>query len=145
MLTSWQVHLQISFTNKYNIHYQVNFFHLQLCNYCEFRESNPELHIDVHPFLLTKLCEDDIVSVTPYRDQTGRRVMIYKYGNWRPSKVPVDDIFRVSLLLLEMGSMEPISQVLGGVGKQKCKKKKLKTVISKLLFLQAFLILRDYH
>lgn len=89
---------------------------LQLCRYCEFRESNPELHVDVHPFLLTKLGEDDIVSVTPYRDQNGRRIMIYRFGNWRPSKIPVDDIFKASLILFEMGSMEPQSQVLGGVG-----------------------------
>lgn len=70
----------------------------------------------MHPFLLTKLGEDDIVSVTPYRDQNGRRIMIYRFGNWRPSKIPVDDIFKASLILFEMGSMEPQSQVLGGVG-----------------------------
>lgn len=87
-----------------------------MCRYCEFREQNPELHIDVHPFLLSKLGEDDIVSVTPYRDQNGRRIMIYKFGNWRPSKIPVDDIFRASLILFEMGALEPQSQVLGGVG-----------------------------
>lgn len=70
----------------------------------------------MHPFLLNKLGEDDIVSVTPYRDQHGRRMMIYKFGNWRPSKIPLDDIFKASLILLEMGAMEPQSQVLGGVG-----------------------------
>lgn len=70
----------------------------------------------MHPFTLTKLGEDDIVSVTPYRDQNGRRIIIYKFGNWRPSKIPVDDIFKASLILLEMGAMEPQSQVLGGVG-----------------------------
>lgn len=89
---------------------------MQLCRYCEFREANPELHIDIHPFLLNKLGEDDIVSVTPYRDQTGRRIMIYKFGNWRPSKIPIDDIFRASIILFEMGALEPQSQVLGGVG-----------------------------
>lgn len=66
--------------------------------------------------MLTRLGEDDIVSVTPYRDQNGRRIMIYKFGNWRPSKIPVDDIFRASLILFEVGALEPQSQVLGGVG-----------------------------
>lgn len=97
------------------INYLFSLF-IQLCRYCEFRDSNPELHVDVHPFLLTKLGEDDIVSVTPYRDQNGRRIMIYRFGNWRPSKIPVDDIFRASLILFEMGALEPQSQVLGGVG-----------------------------
>lgn len=87
-----------------------------LCRYCEFRETNPELHVDVHPFLLTKLGEEDIVSVTPYHDQNGRRIMIYKFGNWRPSKIPVDEILKATLLLFEMGALEPQSQVMGGVG-----------------------------
>lgn len=47
----------------------------------------------------------------------GRRIMIYKFGNWRPSKIPVDDVFRATLILFEMGALEPQSQVLGGVGK----------------------------
>lgn len=42
--------------------------------------------------------------------------MIYKFGNWRPSKIPIDDIFRASIILFEMGALEPQSQVLGGVG-----------------------------
>lgn len=66
--------------------------------------------------MLTKLGDDDIVSVTPYRDQNGRRMMIYKFGNWRPSKIPVNEIFKASLILFEMGALEPQSQVLGGVG-----------------------------
>lgn len=70
----------------------------------------------MHPFLLTKLGEDDIVSVTPYHDQNGRRIMIYRFGNWRPSKIPINEIFRATLILFEMGALEPQSQVLGGVG-----------------------------
>lgn len=66
--------------------------------------------------MLAKLGEDDVCSVTPYRDQSGRRIMIYRIGNWRPSKIPIDDIFRCALILFEMGAMEPISTVAGGVG-----------------------------
>lgn len=91
-------------------------FFQQLCRYYEFRENNPDLHIDVNPFSLTRLGEDDIVSVAPYRDQLGRRMMIYKIGNWRPSKIPIDDIFRASLILFEMGALEPQTQVAGGIG-----------------------------
>lgn len=61
--------------------------------------------------------------------------MFYKIGNWKPSKVPINDLLKATLVLLEMGSMEPraqvnifelifrmqiltsfIDQVLGGVG-----------------------------
>lgn len=89
---------------------------MQMCRYYEFRDNNPELHNEVNPFSLSRLGEDDIVSVAPYRDQHGRRVMIYKIGNWRPSKIPIDDIFRASLILFEMGALEPKTQVLGGIG-----------------------------
>lgn len=37
-------------------------------------------------------------------------------GNWDPSKISVTDLFRATLILLEMGSLEPRTQVLGGVG-----------------------------
>lgn len=70
----------------------------------------------MNPFSLTRLGEDDIVTVTPYRDQLGRRMMIYKIGNWRPSKISIDDIFRASLILFEMGALEPQTQVAGGIG-----------------------------
>lgn len=110
---SFDILIEINFRELINCFVCLYF---QLCRYCEFRENNPELHVDVHPFMLTKLGEDDIVSVTPYRDQNGRRVMTYRFGNWRPSKIPIDDIFRASLVLFEMGALEPQSQVLGGVG-----------------------------
>ncbi|KAJ6649904.1 Clavesin-1 [Pseudolycoriella hygida] len=106
-----------------------------LQRYQEFRESNQELYFNVDPFSLTHLGENDIVSVTPYHDQNGRRMMFYKVGNWKPSKVPITDLFKAALLLLEMGSLEPqaqvtlsvdllkdknieivLAQVLGGVG-----------------------------
>ena len=35
---------------------------------------------------------------------------------WKTNEVNIDDIFRASLCLLELGSMEPIGQVVGGVG-----------------------------
>lgn len=42
--------------------------------------------------------------------------MIYKIGNWNTSQVTIDDIFRATLLLLELASLEPRAQVVGGVG-----------------------------
>lgn len=112
MPTNWLVDCQ-----HYEFCSQIDFvFVLQMCRYYEFRDNNPELHVDVNPFAFTRLGEDDIVSVAPYRDQLGRRMMIYKIGNWRPSKIPIDDIFRASLILFEMGALEPQTQVAGGIG-----------------------------
>uniref|UniRef100_A0A1B0D3K1 Uncharacterized protein n=1 Tax=Phlebotomus papatasi TaxID=29031 RepID=A0A1B0D3K1_PHLPP len=82
----------------------------------EFRDLIYELHANVRPMSLRPIGEDDIVSVAPYRDQHGKRLMFYKIGNWKPSKIPLDDLFRATLIILEIGSMEPQTQVVGGVG-----------------------------
>ncbi|XP_059619252.1 alpha-tocopherol transfer protein-like [Phlebotomus argentipes] len=87
-----------------------------LCRYYAFREQHTELYSSVRPMTLRPIGEDDIVSVTPYRDQNGRRLMFYKVGNWKPSKIPLDDLFRATLIILEIGAMEPQTQVVGGVG-----------------------------
>lgn len=83
----------------------------QLIRYHAFRESNQDLYVNVDPLSLTHLGEDDIVSVTPYYDQNGRRMMFYKVGNWKPSKISMNDILKGTLVLLEMGSLEPRAQV----------------------------------
>lgn len=65
---------------------------------------------------LLQLGEEDIVSVAPFKDQRGRRMMFYKIGNWKPSRITVNEILTATMLLLEIGSLEPQAQVMGGVG-----------------------------
>lgn len=43
-------------------------------------------------------------------------MLIYRFGNWKPSKVPIDDLFKATLIVLDIGIMEPRAQILGGVG-----------------------------
>lgn len=64
---------------------------------------------------LRHLGDENILTVTPYRDQLGHRILIYRFGCWRPNRVTVDDIFRATIILQELGSLEPISQIMGGV------------------------------
>lgn len=56
------------------------------------------------------------MTTTPYRDQNGKRMLIYRFGNWKPSKIPIDELFKATLIVLEIGILEPRAQVLGGVG-----------------------------
>jgi hypothetical protein len=53
-----------------------------MVNYYKFKENNPELHNGVNPMNLRFMGDDDILSVLPYREQTGRRIMIYKLGEY---------------------------------------------------------------
>lgn len=89
---------------------------IKLQNYTRFRDNNPELHNDVNPMQLISLGEDDVVSVAPFKDQHQRRIMFYKIGKWQPSRMSINNILAATLLLLELGSLEPVSQVLGGIG-----------------------------
>lgn len=87
-----------------------------LSNYYSFRDANTNLHENVLCVKLMSLAEQEIITVTPYREQNGRRIMILRLGIWDPSKMPIDDILRLTLIILELGAMEPISQVSGGIG-----------------------------
>ncbi|XP_030569805.1 alpha-tocopherol transfer protein isoform X2 [Drosophila novamexicana] len=86
-----------------------------ICNYYKFREENKSYYEKVRPLDLRHLGDENILTVTPYRDQLGHRILIYHFGLWRPNRVTVDDIFRATILLQELGSLEPISQIMGGV------------------------------
>lgn len=87
-----------------------------MCHYYKFRQQNKSYYEKVRPAALKFIGEADILTVTPYRDQKGHRILIYRFGKWNTGQVNIDDIFRASVCLLELGSMEPIGQVVGGVG-----------------------------
>lgn len=59
--------------------------------------------------------EDDVMTVPGYRTQCGRRMMIYRMGNWNPRKYPVEEIFKATVIILELGVLEPAAQILGGI------------------------------
>lgn len=113
----------------------------QFVNYHHFRDNNPEYFKDVNPLDLGYIGEAEILSVMPYRDQNGRRIMIFRLGNnnfaiftitilirenvnvstffsgsnWNTSEVDIEEIFKAALAVLELGILEPRAQILGGV------------------------------
>ncbi|XP_061707563.1 alpha-tocopherol transfer protein-like [Cydia pomonella] len=87
--------------------------HRLMVNYYEFREENPQLCSDVFPLDLRAVGDSSILAVPPYLAQDGRRVMIYRIGCWDPNTIPTNDLFRATLIAMELGMMEPASQILG--------------------------------
>lgn len=59
--------------------------------------------------------EDDIISVPDYLTQCGRRMMFYRIGNWDPRKYSVTEIFKATVIVLELGILEPRAQIMGGI------------------------------
>ena len=56
------------------------YFNFQMINYYSFKENNPEIHKSLNPLNMRHIGDDNVLSVLPYREQTGRRIMIYKIG-----------------------------------------------------------------
>lgn len=59
--------------------------------------------------------DNDVITVPTYRSQCGRRMIIYRMGNWDPRQYPVEDIFKATIAVLEVGVLEPIAQIMGGI------------------------------
>lgn len=89
--------------------------HRLLVNYYRFKENNPAFHKNVRPLDLGFIGDDDVLSIPPYREQTGRRLMIYRIGNWDTSSYGTDEIFKATLCILELGILEERAQILGGI------------------------------
>lgn len=92
--------------------------HRLLVRYCNFREQNPHLWRDVDWFGLTRL-GSVFEGVLFDRPDVGR-VIICRLGQWDPDVIPVEDLIRGCLLLLEVGIMQPKLQVLGGCALLDC-------------------------
>ncbi|CAH0399358.1 unnamed protein product [Chilo suppressalis] len=92
--------------------------HRLLVRYCNFRDQNPHLWRDVDWFSLTRL-GSVFEGVLFDRPDVGR-LIICRLGLWDPDQIPVDDLIRGCLLLLEVGIMQPKLQVLGGTALLDC-------------------------
>ncbi|XP_076764326.1 alpha-tocopherol transfer protein isoform X2 [Xylocopa sonorina] len=95
--------------------FSVNRAHRMIVNYYNFKEEHPEIHQDVNPMEMKHIGDDDVMTVPAYRTQCGRRMMIYRLGNWDPRKYSVEEIFKATVIVLELGILEPRAQILGGV------------------------------
>ncbi|XP_011505212.1 PREDICTED: alpha-tocopherol transfer protein isoform X2 [Ceratosolen solmsi marchali] len=95
--------------------FNVNRAHRLIVRYYTFKEEHPEIHQDVNPVEMRHIGEEDIMTVPAYRTPCGRRMMIYRMGNWDPRKYSVEEIFKATVIILELGLLEPRAQILGGV------------------------------
>lgn len=84
-------------------------------NYYNFKEEHPEIHQQLNPKEMRHIGDDNVITVPPYRTQCGRRLLIYRMGNWKPSKYPVEELFKATISVLELGILEPRAQILGGI------------------------------
>lgn len=89
--------------------------HKLLVRYYDFKENNPEFFEGVKLRHLKTMGDSDLITVPPYREQTGRRILLYRMGQWDPSQVSTDEIFQATMVILELAILEERAQILGGV------------------------------
>ncbi|XP_045511828.1 alpha-tocopherol transfer protein-like isoform X1 [Pieris brassicae] len=89
--------------------------HRLMVNYYRFKDEYPELVENVYPLDFRNIGDANILSVPPYRDQDGRRLMLYRIGCWNTKTIAVDDLLKATIFALEIGVMEIRTQILGGV------------------------------
>lgn len=95
-------------------HFKLHAAYKLFVNYYRFQEKHPDYYT-VNPLDLSFIADSDVLSVLPYREQTGRRILIYRLGNWNINDYDVNEILKASLATLELGILEPRAQILGGV------------------------------
>ncbi|KAJ8933604.1 hypothetical protein NQ318_002767 [Aromia moschata] len=96
-------------------HFIVRKAHRLLINYYKFKESNPQYFDNVKLERLRELANEEIISVPPYRDQFGRRIMIFRIGAWDPSEYKINELFQLTMGIIELAAMEPQVQIKGGL------------------------------
>ncbi|CAH1953939.1 unnamed protein product [Acanthoscelides obtectus] len=96
-------------------HFIVPKAHRLLVNYCNFKESRPEYFENVDVNRMRELAKTLILSVPPYKDQHGRRMMFLRIGSWKSEEFTIPELFQLAIGILEMSVLEPKCQIKGGV------------------------------
>ncbi|XP_053697210.1 alpha-tocopherol transfer protein-like [Sabethes cyaneus] len=84
--------------------------------YYRFKLKHPEICKDLLPATVKHVYEEGLVFFQPLRDQNGSRILVLEVGKkWKPSKVPLNDLFRAMQVALEAGMTEPRTQLNGAI------------------------------
>lgn len=82
----------------------------------EFKENNERYFANVIPATEKNAFENNLLTVSPQRDQYGRRVLILQLGKkWNTSSCTLVEVTRAILLVIEAAILEPKTQICGAI------------------------------
>jgi len=85
-------------------------------NYYNYKLKYSDLFKDLLPSNETNVFRQNVITVLPYRDQFGRRIVIIHYGKkWNYKKCSLTEIMKAVFLLVEISIQEPLTQVAGNI------------------------------
>lgn len=83
--------------------------------YYQVRKDRPQLFGNLTASRYIKFIEANIQIVLEQRDSSGSRVYLFRLQNCDMNLITVDDIFRINLMVMELISAEPETQISGVV------------------------------
>ncbi|XP_030761152.1 alpha-tocopherol transfer protein-like [Sitophilus oryzae] len=96
-------------------HFIIRMAHRLIVNHENFKKSYPEFFTDLDYMKIWDIGETEIFSIPPYVDKEGRRMLIVRFGKWDPSQFTTDELFQSIIMMIQIASLEPKFQILGGV------------------------------
>ncbi len=81
-----------------------------LNNYVSHILESPRYMSRANSSEAAELCSMQAHTILPWRDSHGRRVYIFKPGNWNPDKFTFTDCFSLGYMLSELIALEPKTQ-----------------------------------
>ncbi|XP_065200308.1 alpha-tocopherol transfer protein-like [Planococcus citri] len=80
------------------------------------RIKYPNYFADIIPINEKNVFQNNLLTISPQRDQHGRRVLILQLGSkWKPNQCSLVEIIRGIMLLIEGAMLEPRTQISGAV------------------------------
>ncbi len=84
-----------------------------LTNYVNHINSCPQYYGHARASRARAICSMKAHGVMQRRDQHGRRVYIYRPGNWNPDKFKFEECFALGYMISELLALEPKTQIAG--------------------------------
>ena len=84
-----------------------------LTSYYKLLRKYPQFTLDKPPSELDHVWTSQINGSTVNRDQHGRRFFFCKIQKWNPTLIPIADMFISMMLIFDMLTQEPKTQISG--------------------------------
>lgn len=83
-----------------------------LTKYYKFKAKNPKFCSELYPQTVTQQYADKVIDFVPIREN-GTRIMVVAVEKWNPKSYGIHLLFRAVILAIEIGMIEPKTQVSG--------------------------------
>ncbi|CAH1105709.1 unnamed protein product [Psylliodes chrysocephalus] len=96
-------------------HFNLRIAHRLYVNHSILKEEAPQYFDDVNLDRMVEIVKEPIFNVPPNRDHLGRRMLIFRIGEWRPSEFTPTELLQFVVFLTQITLLEPQTQIKGAI------------------------------